>query len=203
MPSAAARSRNSRTLWSWPSDTSGPICVPSASGSPTWILLAAATSLSISTCSMSLCTRRRLVAEHTWPEQEKMPIITQSTTASRCSRASSKTMKADLPPSSNAVGRKRLAEASSILRPAAPLPVKETLSKSEWSISVWPVLLPGTSSCGGPPVTTFNAPGHTPAAATISPRAQQVREAKGDGLSTTVQPAASAGATFMMACMSG
>mmetsp|Transcript_23625 Transcript_23625/g.55806 ORF Transcript_23625/g.55806 Transcript_23625/m.55806 type:complete len:327 (-) Transcript_23625:624-1604(-) len=202
-PSARARPSMSRTLRCWPSDTTGPICVPSARGSPTRILAAAATSLSTRRGSMSRCTMSRLVAEQTWPVQEKMPTMTQSTTASRYSWASSKTTKADLPPSSSEVGRRRRAEASSILCPAMPLPVKETLSKSAWSMRAWPVLPPSASSWGGPPVITFRAPGGAPAAAASSPKAQQVKEARGDGFRTMAQPETSAGAIFRTACISG
>ena len=39
-------------------------------------------------------------------------------------------------------------------------------------------------------------PGGAPAAATNSPKAQHVKDARGDGFSTTLQPAAKAGATL-------
>lgn len=52
----------------------------------------------------------------------------------------------------------------------------------------WVITQELTTPCCGP--------GGAPAAATNSPKAQHVKDAKGDGFSTTEQPAASAGATF-------
>mmetsp|Transcript_40702 Transcript_40702/g.122930 ORF Transcript_40702/g.122930 Transcript_40702/m.122930 type:complete len:213 (-) Transcript_40702:531-1169(-) len=202
-PSDSAVRMKPRTFWCCVSETRGPICVPLASGAPTRILAAASARRSVSLASKSLCTMSRLVAEHTWPVQLKMPTMTQSTTASRYSSASSNTTKADLPPSSRAVGRSWATDASSIFRPASALPVKESLSSAGWSISVCPVLPPPGRASGGPPVMTFSAPGGRPAPAATSPRAQQVRDASGEGLRTTAQPAARAGATFITACMSG
>ena len=64
-------------------------------------------------------------------------------------------------------------------------------------------VLPAPKVSGGPPEMTFKAPGAAPAAATISPRARLDSDARGDGFSTTAQPAARAGATFTTLCMSG
>ncbi|MBU9571701.1 hypothetical protein KTE35_04425 [Burkholderia multivorans] len=47
-----------------------------------------------------------------------------------------------------------------------------------------------------PPFTTLTTPAGTPAAATISSSACSAGEVSSDGFSTTVQPAASAGASF-------
>ena len=58
-----------------------------------------------------------------------------------------------------------------------------------WSMRYCPALPPPSNTCGGPPVITFSAPGGKPAALASSPRAQQLKDAKGDGFKTTVQPA--------------
>jgi hypothetical protein len=52
-------------------------------------------------------------------------------------------------------------------------------------------------------VTTFSAPGGSPASAPISASSSAVSGVSLAGLSTTVQPAASAGATFHEARLSG
>src|SRR4029077_716495 len=53
------------------------------------------------------------------------------------------------------------------------------------------------------PGTTLSAPGGRPASSTISPSIRAVSGVSCAGLSTTVQPAASAGATFQVARLSG
>src|SRR5437660_1005935 len=62
----------------------------------------------------------------------------------------------------------------------------------------------GAESAVAPgPGTTFRAPGGRPAASAISPSSRAVRGVSWAGLSTTVHPAASAGATFHVARFNG
>ena len=104
------------------------------------------------------------------------------------------TMAASLPPSSR-VMRFSVSEADCItLRPVAVEPVKLTLSMPGW------LVIQGPRS--SPPVTMFSTPsGSTPRSS--SPIRRVVRGVNGEGLSTTVLPASSAGATLNMARITG
>ncbi|VBM08868.1 Uncharacterised protein [Burkholderia pseudomallei] len=53
------------------------------------------------------------------------------------------------------------------------------------------------------PVTTLNTPAGTPASSASSASLSAVSGVSGDGLSTTVHPAASAGTSFQTAIISG
>src|SRR5574342_1102837 len=65
-----------------------------------------------------------------------------------------------------------------------------------WRTSAAPAVEPG-------PGTTFKAPAGSPAATAISPNSSAVSGVSCAGFNTTVQPAASAGATFQVARLSG
>ena len=83
------------------------------------------------------------------------------------------------------------------LRPTARLPVKDSLSSIEWLISACPVGSPG-------PVITLSTPSGRPDSSAISRASRSTANvAYSDGLSTIVQPAASAGATFWANSASG
>ena len=75
-----------------------------------------------------------------------------------------------------------------IRRPAAVEPVKATLSTPGWVTRCSPT--------SRPPGITLTAPGGTPASSRASASTKLDSGASGGGLTTTVHPAASAGATF-------
>ena len=81
-------------------------------------------------------------------------------------------------------------EASSMMRlPARVEPVKETMSTLGWVTMASP-------TTGPMPVTRLKTPAGSPTSSMTSARAKAFRGATSLGLSTTVQPAARAGATF-------
>ena len=79
--------------------------------------------------------------------------------------------------------------------PAAVEPVNATLSTPGWVTRCSP-----TSRPAG---TTLNTPGGTPASSSTSARTKLLSGASGAGLSTRVHPAASAGAAFHAANVTG
>ncbi len=82
-----------------------------------------------------------------------------------------------------------LAAASMTPRPVAVEPVKWTMSTSVLSASTRPVSEPS-------PVTTLTTPSGMPASAAMRPISSAVLEVNSEGLTTTVQPAASAKGSF-------
>src|SRR2546430_13736617 len=80
--------------------------------------------------------------------------------------------------------------------PTAVDPVKAILPTRGWRTSAAPAVAPG-------PGTTFRAPGGRPAAGAFPPTSRAVGGVSWAGLSTTVHPAASAGATFHVARFKG
>lgn len=107
--------------------------------------------------------------------------ITHST--ARSISASSHTMTADLPPSSNMHGVRFKAAAAATCRPVATEPVNATF----WTAGC---LTSGVPAAGPRPATMFRTPGGKPAAFARSPRSRQVCDACSEGLSTAVQPGA-------------
>ena len=110
--------------------------------------------------------------------------------------ASANTSAGLLPPSSRLTRLNPSAAACMILRPTARLPVNESLLIIGWLISASPVGSPG-------PVTTFSTPGGSPASSISATSRSTENVAYSDGLSTIVQPAASAGASFCADSSSG
>src|SRR5436189_3084746 len=103
--------------------------------------------------------------------------------------ASSSTTAADLPPSSSAT-RLTVFDATSDTRlPAAVEPVNDTMSTCGCAAIASP-------TTGPYPVTRLKTPAGTPAASITSASKKALRGATSDGFSTTVQPAAIAGATL-------
>ena len=82
-----------------------------------------------------------------------------------------------------------------IRRPAAVDPVKATLSVPGW--------VTRCSPRSRPPGTTLTTPAGTPASSRASASTKLLSGASGGGLTTTVQPAASAGATFQADSVTG
>ena len=116
--------------------------------------------------------------------------------AAACRSASAKTTCGDLPPSSNVTGLRFSAAATATLRPVAVDPVNATLST------------PGCAARWAPgapveEVTTLTTPSGMPARATSSANPRVEPGACSEGLTTTVQPAARAGATFQLMSSSG
>jgi hypothetical protein len=117
--------------------------------------------------------------------------------AAESTSASSRRIMADLPPSSRKTRFTVLLAAARILRPVAVEPVKVTTSTSGWVVSTSPT---ATSD----EVRTLTTPaGMSVWAAISSPSASVVSGVCGAPLSTTVHPAASAGASLASASWLG
>ncbi|MNS68839.1 hypothetical protein D3C72_1021310 [compost metagenome] len=123
-----------------------------------------------------------------------MPEAAARVAASRS--ASAKITLGDLPPSSS-VTRLKLAAAPCMMpRPTPGEPVKVTLSTPGCATSALPTTLPL-------PVTILNTPGGTPASSASSATRSAESGVISAGLTTSVQPHASAGAIFHMPIISG
>ena len=125
-------------------------------------------------------------AQQSWPALSRKLIGAEAAAASRS--ASAKTMFADLPPSSSVT---RLSESAALRMmpwPTAVEPVKQTLRTSGWVTNRSPTTdpLPGS---------TVSTPSGMPASRASCPRYMAVSGVSSAGLSTTVLPAASAGAS--------
>ena len=136
----------------------------------------------------------RVSALHVWPELRKHFVTPSVTAVSRS--ASSRITFGDLPPSSSATGFTFCAASSLTRRPARVEPVNDTMSTPGWPAMASP-------TTGPVPVTRLNTPAGTPASSMISARMNAFSGATSLGFSTTVQPTASAGATFAAIWCSG
>ena len=110
--------------------------------------------------------------------------------------ASGKTICGDLPPSSRVTRLRLSAAACATARPVAVDPVNATLSTPGCPASAAPVSRDS-------PVTTLNTPGGKPACSNRAAKASVDAGECSEGLTTNVQPAASAGATFQVISSSG
>ena len=134
----------------------------------------------------------RLVAMQIWPLLRKAAQNNSSATFS--TSTSGMTIAASLPPSSS-VTRFSVGAADSITRrPVAVDPVKLILSKPGW------LVIHGPSA--SPPVMILRTPGGS-RSLTSSPNLSVVSGVKGDGFSTIVFPASSAGPTLNIARIIG
>ena len=104
-------------------------------------------------------------------------------------------MLGDLPPSSSVTRLSALPALAPISRPTTVEPVKAILSTPGWSTSAAPV--------SPSPVITLSTPSGSPASSASSPSRSAVSGVCSAGLSTTVQPAASAGPIFQAAISRG
>ena len=104
-------------------------------------------------------------------------------------------MLGDLPPSSRVTRLSARPAFEPISRPTAVEPVNATLSTPGWSTTAAPV--------SPSPVTTLSTPAGMPASSASSPMRRAVSGVCSAGLSTTVHPAARAGATFHAAISRG
>ena len=110
--------------------------------------------------------------------------------------ASAKTTLADLPPSSSVTRLIVWAAPAAIPRPTSVEPVKAILATSGCSSRRRPQTLPG-------PATTFSTPSGNPASNAIFSSSIAVSGVSSAGFKTMQLPAASAGATFQEAIVSG
>src|SRR5579883_740678 len=173
----------------------GPTCVSALLGSPSRACRAMATSFSTNTSWIVSCTSSRDPAMQVCPVAAKMPEMAPLTASSMMQ--SSNTMFGDLPPSSSETFLNDR-DASSLTRaPVAVPPVNAILATLGWVTSASPATAPY-------PVTTLTTPGGISASA-ITRRMNSSSDAEvySDGLMTTVQPAASAGASFQPASIRG
>ncbi len=139
-------------------------------------------------------TRIRERAQQSWPALPNTAIGAAAAAASRS--ASAKITLADLPPSSSVTRLIVCAALAAIERPTSVEPVNAIFATSGCSTRRAPHVLPG-------PTTTLTTPGAIPASSAISAKRSAVSGVSSAGFSTTVLPAASAGASFQEAIASG
>ena len=144
--------------------------------------------------SAARSTRIRERAQQSWPALPKT--ASGAAAAAAAMSASAKTRFADLPPSSSVTRLIVAAAPAAIPRPTSVEPVKAILATSGCSTSRRPQTLPG-------PTTTFSTPSGRPASTAIRSSSIALSGVSSAGLSTIVLPAASAGATFQEAIVSG
>ena len=164
-----------------------------SSGSPTRSFSMRARSFSISLSAIDSATSSREPAQQTWPWLNQIASTAPSTTLSMS--ASSNTRNGLLPPSSSESRLPLPAVARRIARPTSVEPVKATLSTPGWSTSAAPVR--------PSPVTMLTTPSGRRAATHSSANASAVSDVYSAGFSTSVLPAASAGAIFQASISSG
>ncbi len=155
---------------------------------------ARSTSSATNSSAIDSSTTSRAPAEHTWPECRKTAVIAMSSAVSRS--ASAKTMLGFLPPSSSATFFTVPDAAAMIRLPVPRPPVNETRSTRGSSLRAAPALGPS-------PRTRLPTPAGSPASSSSLIRWIAVVGESSLGLSTNVQPAARAGATFQDTCSNG
>ena len=136
----------------------------------------------------------RLPAEQTSPWLKKTPKSAPSTAGSKS--ASAKKMFGDLPPSSSEIFFNVAAALRMIVLPTSALPVNAILSTSGCATIAAPAVSPS-------PVTMFTTPGGRPASPKLDASSRIDSGVCSAGLSTVVQPAQIAGASFQAAIRSG
>ena len=124
-------------------------------------------------------------AQQSWPALSNTAYGAPAAAASRS--ASAKITLALLPPSSSVTGLMCCAQPAMICRPTSVEPVNTILPTSRCSTKRWPTTLPL-------PGSTWNTSSGSPASSASSARRMAVSGVSSAGLSTTVLPAASAGA---------
>src|ERR1700692_4193170 len=175
-------------------DTTGPMVVPSARGSPALVLSATPLAMAATSFIFDSGTIMRDGALHDCPELLNMCITPPVTALVRS--APSRMTFGDLPPNSwltrLTVGRARLATPTR----AGVEPVKEIMSIFGCSLMAAP-------TSGPRPFTRLNTPFGTPASCRISAKISADDGVNSDGFRIMVQPAASAGATLHVIWFSG
>src|SRR5471032_1261646 len=175
------------TRWYWRALAIGPVVVVGDCGSPTTSWATAAAAICSASASLAAGTSMRDGALQLCPVLLIIP-ITPAVTA-LVSGASSRMMLADLPPSSSDTTLTVSAACLATEAPARVEPVSDTMSTSGCDDITGPIFAPS-------PWIRLNTPAGTPAAAKISAKICDENGASSLGLSTTVQPASSAGATL-------
>ncbi len=194
-PALRARSTKPDTRSSCSSETSGPMSVSAAAGSPTLSDSTAGTRSLTSLSWMRGPAMTRVAEVQSCPALKKPPILMPSITALRS--ASSKTMTGALPPSSRCTRLSVDAASRAMILPVAVSPVSETIATPGWRTRAAPTRSPA-------PVTTLNTPGGKISSSSISSaRRRAVRGVHSDGFNTTVLPAARAGPIFQAVIISG
>ena len=194
-PVASATWRS--TFSTAPSSISGPTCVPSSSPLPTTSLPTAASKRETNSSWIESWTRIRFAETQVWPELRNLHMIAPSTAASRS--ASSKTRNGALPPSSSETFFTVPAHCAISSFPISVEPVKESLRTVGFEVSSPPI----TGASSASPVTIWSTPSGTPASAARSASASAVSGVCSAGLTTIVQPAASAGAALRVIIAAG
>ncbi len=136
----------------------------------------------------------RVVAEQVWPLLTKQPRTAADIAASMSAPSASRN--ADLPPSSSATFLIVPAAERATCTPAPVDPVRLTMSTSGCEDSRSPTRAPR-------PDTRLNAPAGRPSPSMMSASTKVASGATLLGLTTTVQPAASAGPTLAASWYSG
>ncbi len=172
---------------------SGVTVVASSRGSPSTCSSAKRPKRSRKSPATLSSTSRRVPDRQTWPASSYWPAALRAA-ASRS--ASANTMNGFFPPSSAVKGTMLRAVACPIAWAAPTEPVSATRRTSGWATSAAPTSSPM-------PWTTFSTPGGIPASLARSPSSEHDSGDHSAGLSTAVQPAASAGAVFQVESMNG
>ena len=166
--------------------TIGPSWTSSRYGSPVRSRPAFSVSASVYSSETDSWTMCRPAAKQTWPWNWNDENAPADAAASRS--ASSRTMKALLPPSSSETFFSRAPASSPTRRPATVDPVKE-ISETFGSVT-------SASPTSAPPTTIWSSPSGSPASRkTASNIAPPMTGVCGSGFMTTALPSASAGAT--------
>jgi hypothetical protein len=174
---------------------SGPSVVPGSVPGPGTKLSIRATKVFAKSSATDRCTRMRLAATHASPPLRVLATIAPAAASS--TSASAQTMKGALPPSSIETRSTRSAACAMSRRPTSVEPVKESLRSRSSAIS-GPV-----TSAGRVVGTTLTTPAGTPASTSTWVSSSEVSGVSSAGLSTTVHPAARAGAILRVAIASG
>ena len=200
-PPATSVAPSSMPIWMksctrsrWAADTSGPRRLVCSNGSPVVKAAAVAAAICSASARRSRGTSMRVSAVQVWPELRKH-LPTPSATAFVKS-ASSRMTFGLLPPSSRATFFTVCDATSATRLPARVEPVKLTMSTSACAAMASP-------TTGPTPVTRLKTPAGRPASWMTSARMKALIGATSLGFSTTVLPAASAGATFSAIWCSG
>src|SRR5258706_13367482 len=175
-------------------ETTGPMVVPLARGSPGLVLSATPFAIAATSFIFDSGTIIRDGALQDWPELLNMCITPPLTAFVRS--APSRMTFGDLPPSSwltrLTVGAARLATST----PARVEPVNEIMSISGCSLMAAP-------TSGPRPLIRLKTPLGTPASCRISAKISADVGVNSDGFRIMVQPAASAGATLQVIWFNG
>jgi hypothetical protein len=175
------------TRWNCASLAIGPSCVASDCGSPTMSALAVAAASASTSAKRFLGTIMRVGALHDCPTLRNAASTPSGTAWAKS--ASGSRIFGDLPPNSCATRLTVGAAACATSAPARFEPVIEIMSISGCAAMAAPTSAP-------PPFTRLNTPGGNPASCTSCANSSALSGDSSLGLSTTVHPAAMAGATL-------